>query len=85
MAPPTGVMLKEFPAEPAHLLVGWIMPPGVGEIVVGVILPVVEAVLVPHVLVAVTDTVPAPVPMFITADRPELEATDHPVPLADHV
>ena len=44
------------------------MAPGVAGAVVGVILPVVDAALVPQALVAVTDTVPTPVPIVIVAE-----------------
>ena len=61
------------------------MAPGVEGFVVGVILPVEEVALDSHTLFAATDTVPGPVPIFITAEIPEPEATDQPVPLVDHV
>ena len=49
-------------------------------------LPVVEAALVPHGFVAVTDTVPAPVPMVIVAEVVVPPAvTAHPVPVTDQV
>jgi hypothetical protein len=49
-------------------------------------LPVVEAALVPQALVAVTDTVPAPVPIVMVAEVVVPPAvTDHPVPVTDHV
>ena len=60
--------------------------PGVAGAVVGVILPVVDAALVPHTLVAVTETVPATEPIVIVADVVPCPAvTDHPVPVTDHV
>ena len=61
------------------------MAPGVAGAVPGVMFPVVAA-LVPHALVAVTETVPTPVPMVIVADvvvPPEVTA--HPVPVTDQV
>ena len=49
-------------------------------------LPVVDGALVPHALLAVTDTLPAPVPMVMVAEVVEPPAvTDHPVPVTDHV
>ena len=44
------------------------MVPGVAGIIVGVMLPVVAAALVPHGFVAVTDTVPGPVPIVMVAE-----------------
>ena len=79
-------MLKVLPVEPAHLLVGCVIAPGVAGAVVGVIFPVVDEALVPHALVAVTDTVPIPEPIVIVADVVDPPAiTDHPVPVTDHV
>ena len=60
--------------------------PGVAGAVPGVMFPVDDAALVPHALVAVTETVPTPVPMVIVADvvvPPEVTA--HPVPVTDQV
>ena len=75
-----------FPVEPAHLLVGWVIAPGAEGAVVGVMLPVVEAALVPHTPVAVTDTVPAPAPMVIVAEIVVSPAvTAQPVPVTDQV
>jgi hypothetical protein len=54
--------------------------------VVGVIEPVVAALEEPHVLLAVTDTVPTPVPMVMVAEVVEPPAvTAHPVPVTDQV
>ena len=79
-------MLKIFPVEPEHVLAGWVIAPGVPGAVVGVILPVVEAALVPQALVAVTDTVPAPVPIVMVAEAVVPPAvTAHPVPVTDQV
>src|SRR5204862_547641 len=58
---------------------------GVAGAVVGVIFPVVAAPLVPQAFVAVTDTVPTPEPIVISAEGVPLEVTDHPVPVTDHV
>ena len=79
-------MLYVLPVEPAHSFVGRVIAPGVAGAVVGVIFPVVDAALVPHALVAVTDTVPTPEPIVIVAEIVEPPAvTDHPVPVTDHV
>ena len=79
-------MLNVFPVEPEHSFAGSVIAPGVEGAVVGVMLPVVEAALVPHALVAVTDTVPAPVPIVIVAEAVVPPAvTAHPVPVTDHV
>ena len=62
------------------------MAPGVAGAVPGVIFPVVDGPLVPQALVAVTETVPTPVPMVMVADvvvPPEVTA--HPVPVTDQV
>ncbi|CAD0001230.1 hypothetical protein FLAT13_00461 [Flavobacterium salmonis] len=62
------------------------MVPGVVGAVVGVILPVVDAELVPQPLVAVTETVPTPDPIVIVAEVVLPPAvTDHPVPVTDQV
>ena len=62
------------------------MVPGVAGIVVGVMLPVVAAALVPHGFVAVTDTVPGPVPIVMVAEIVAPPAvTAHPVPVTDQV
>ena len=79
-------MLKIFPVEPEHLFVGWVIAPGVEGAVVGIMLLIVEASLVPHTPVAVTDTVPTPVPIVIVADVDvPPAATDQPVPVTDQV
>ena len=86
VAPLTAEMLKTFPVELAHLLAGWVMTPGVGGLVVGVIFPVVWAALVPQALLAVTVTVPTLVPI-VTVTLVVVLATgiDHPVPVTAHV
>ncbi len=60
--------------------------PGVGGAVVGVMFPVVDAVLVPQALVAVTFTGPIPVPIVMVAEAVVPPAvTAHPVPVTVHV
>ncbi len=54
--------------------------------VVGVTLPVVDAVLVPQPFVAVTETVPIPVPIVMVAEVVVPPAvTAQPVPVTDQV
>jgi hypothetical protein len=51
-----------------------------------VIFPVEDGELVPHELLAVTDTVPTAEPIVIVADVVPCPAViDHPVPVTDHV
>ncbi len=75
-----------FPVDPEQALAGWVIAPGVGGAVVGVIVPVVAAELVPQALVAVTETVPSAVPTVIVAavDVPPA-VTAHPVPVTAQV
>ena len=69
-----------------HTFADPVIAPGVAGIVVGVMLPVDEAALVPHALDAVTETVPAPVPMVIVAEAvPCPPVTAHPVPVTDQL
>ena len=60
--------------------------PGVAGAVDGVMLPVVDAGLVPQAVVTVTDTLPGPEPIVIVAEGVFCPAvTAHPVPITDHV
>ena len=62
-------MLYTFPVDEAHSFVGTEMLPGVAGIAVGVSEPVdLDALLPQAPLLAVTETVPAPVPMVIVAE-----------------
>ena len=62
------------------------MVPGVAGTVVGIMPPVVAAALVPHGFVAVTDTVPGPVPIVMVAEIFVPPAvTAHPVPVTTRV
>ena len=79
-------MLKIFPVEPEHLFVGWVIAPGALGIAIGEILPVVTAALAPHTLLAVTETIPGPVPMVIVAETVVPPAvTAQPGPVTDQV
>ena len=71
---------------PVHTSAEPVMVPGVAGMVLGVIVPVVCAELVPHTFVAVTETVPAPLPAVIVAEVLVPPAvTAHPVPVTDQV
>jgi N-acetyl-anhydromuramyl-L-alanine amidase AmpD len=86
VAPLTAEILNAFPVLPAHLLAGWVIAPGVAGVTVGVVFPVVCAVLLPQVLFAVTVTVPTPVPMVTVTDVVVLGVgIDHPVPVTAQV
>ena len=87
IAPAAGVMPKNISQiELAHVLAGCVIGPGVAGMVIGVILPVADAALVPQAFVAVTETVPTPVPIVIVAEVVVPPAvTAHPVPVTDHV
>jgi len=84
-APETAAMLNVLPVEPAHKLAGCVIVPGCEGTAVGVIFTVCAA-LVPHAFVAVTETVPAPLPIVMVADDVvPPDVTAQPVPVTDHV
>ena len=71
---------------PGHTVPEPVIAPGCDGAAEGVMLPVVEAVLSPHGFVAVTDTVPAPVPNGYRGRVVAPPAvTAHPVPVTDQV
>ena len=80
-------MLNVFPVDPAQMVVGCVMLPGCAGTVTGVSDAVDLDVLLPQApLLAVTETVPAPVPMVIVAEVVPCPAViDQPVPVADQV
>lgn len=86
MADETAEIENVFPVLFAQMDSGWVMDPGVAGIDVGVMLPVDLDELLPHPLVATTETEPTPDPMVTVAEVvPCSPVNDHPVPVTVQV